>query len=188
MYIAVAPRAAATVVHQAAADILDREGLAFATGTIQIGQIDDAATPAPAAPARFEEPPLQAWQGRFLILGGIDVHRADNHITCKVQLIRLGETFEAECKELDTETGRARAAARATLAAAEQASTSARLGLEGAMIIDLMGRRYVVVSVEATAARRFSHLSGILGTDAVRSIEEAACLAALSAVERWVAW
>jgi hypothetical protein len=184
VYIAAAPHANLPSVQQAAAELLSREGLAFAPSSIQIGQIDEVATTG----LRAEDPAPPAWQGRFLILGGLDIHRSGSQVTCKVQLLRLGETFDAEARELDTETGRARAAARATLAAAEQASSSARLGLEGAALVNLFGHNYVVVSVEATNARRFSHLCGILATDATRSIEEAACLATLRAVERWVAW
>src|SRR6185503_14249637 len=105
---------------------------------IQIGQIDEVATTA-SAPAPNGEQPANSgnnapWQGRFLILAGLDIIRSGAHVTAKVKLVRLGESFESECQELDTETGRARAAARATLAAAEKASTMARLGLEGVQI------------------------------------------------------
>jgi hypothetical protein len=185
VYIAAAPHANLAAVQQAAGEVLRRAGLPFSPSSIQIGQIDEVAT---TGGGRAEDPAPPAWQGRFLILGGLDIHRSGSQVTCKVQLLRLGETFDAEARELDTETGRARAAARATLAAAEQASSSAHLGLEGAVLVDLLGHHYVVVSIEATNARRFSHLSGILATDATRSIEEAACLATLRAVERWVAW
>jgi hypothetical protein len=185
IYIAAAPHASMPILQQAAADVLRRSGLGFSPGAIQIGQIDEVAT---TAPARDEANSSSPWQSRFLIMNGIDIHRTGNQVTCKVQLIRLGDTFDGECRELDTETGRARAAARATLAAAEKAASSARLGLEGAILLDLFGRKYVVVSVEATAGRRFGHLSGILASDSTRSIEEAACLATLRAIERWIAW
>ena len=185
IYIAAAPHASMPILQQAAADVLRRSGLGFTPGAIQIGQIDEVAT---TAPPREESSAGNGWQSRFLIMNGIDIHRASNQVTCKVQLIRLGDTFEGECRELDTETGRARAAARATLTAAEKAASAARLGLEGAVLLDMFGRQYVVVSIEANAGRRFGHLSGILAIDSTRSIEEAASLATLRAIERWIAW
>jgi hypothetical protein len=54
-------------------------------------------------------------------------------------------------------------------------------------VADFFGRSYLVVSVEAARCRRFSILSGILALDAARSPEEAAALATLRAIDRWIA-
>ena len=143
---------------------------------------------AAAGPVATKDPaPPQPWQGRFLILDGVEVERSGTRVHCCVRLVRLEESFEGQAEELDTELGRARAGARAALVAAEKASPSA-LGLEGVQIPDIFGRRYVVVSVEASAARRYVVLSGILALDGARSLEEAAALAALRAIERFISW
>jgi hypothetical protein len=126
--------------------------------------------------------------GRFLILDDLIIHRAGSRITCSVVLARRGERLEGEAVELDTEAGRTRAAARATLVAAERAADNLALGLEGASIIDLFGRRYVAAAVEAAVDRRFASLAGLATIDPSRSIEEAACLAALRAIDRWISW
>lgn len=102
--------------------------------------------------------------------------------------MRAAETLDGEAVELDTEAGRIRAAARATLAAAERAGDNLALGLEGSALIEMFGRRYVATSVEAAVDRRFATLSGLAPVDPARSIEEAACLATLRAIDRWIAW
>ncbi len=180
IYIAATPGASVLAIQRAAAEVLRRNGIQAEEDHIRIGRLDEALAPAPA-----EED--SGWQARFLILDGVSVERADSHVTCRVRLLRLGERFEGEARELDTETGRARAAARATLAAVEKASP-ASLGLEGVIIAELFSRRYVVVSIEASSARRVLFLSGILSVEPTRSVEEAATLATFRAVERFTAW
>jgi hypothetical protein len=141
-----------------------------------------AATEPDRSPWRHE---ALAAAPRRLVLGTIDVHLSDLHVTCRVELDRFGTAFTGEATELDSETGRARAAARATLAAAQDTRPGAHLALEGAVILDLFGRRYVALSIEAAATRQFTRLSGLLQVQ--RSVEESACLAALGAIERWLA-
>jgi hypothetical protein len=91
-----------------------------------------------------------------------------------------------EASELDTESGRARAAAAATLRAAESTRDDLALGLEQIGVLPVFGRRYLVVSVEAAVQRRFAQLSGMVVIDPARSLEEAASMATLRAIERWV--
>ena len=134
----------------------------------------------------LEETEIPPWHGRFFILSGIEVRRAQNYVTCRVQILRLGETLTGEAREIDTPAGRARAAARATVHAVAGGARGTALSLEGALIVELFGRQYVAVSVEAATARRSALLSGLVVVD--RSVEDAACLATLSAVERWLAW
>lgn len=78
-------------------------------------------------------------------------------------------------------TGRA----RAVLHAAELAVPGACLALEGAQIVDLFGRRHVVVAIEAVNQRRTSRLPGIAALE--NAPEDAACLATLGAIDRWLA-
>ncbi len=185
VYIAAAEGSAIPAIRDAAAEALRKAGLSVAPSTLRIGAVEAGeSAPAPPATTPAEAPP---WRGRFLLLDGVDVQRTANRAQCQVRLLRLDEGFEGQAEDLDTELGRARAAARATLTAAEKASPSA-LGLEGIQIAELFGRRYVVVSVEASAARRFVVLSGILALEGSRSLEETAALATLRAVERFISW
>ena len=140
----------------------------------------------PAAPTLEEQGPPPAWHGRFLVLESVEVRRSDARVICTVRLKRLGESFSAEVQELDTPQGRARAAARAALLAAEKAGEGVGLSLEGIVIQEFFGREYVMAFVDGVAHRRFASLSGILAVE--QSLEQAAALSILRAVERWVAW
>lgn len=117
-------------------------------------------------------------------LDALEVHRSENHVRCVVRLVSGGGRYEGEARELDTESGRARAAARATLAALETADGAIRLGLEGAIILQMFGRAYVFVSVEAATARDQQSLPGVVALE--RSTEEAAALATLRALKGWM--
>ena len=143
--------------------------------------IDDSAASFMDAPA-----PPPAWHGRFLVLDGVEVRRSEARVTCTVRLKRLGDSFSAEVQELDTPQGRARAAARAALLAAEKSGEGVGLSLEGVVLQEFFGRQYVLAFVDGIAHRRFASLSGILAVE--QSLETAAALAILRAVERWVAW
>lgn len=167
--------------------------------------VADAPAPPPAGPVRptADQPdpddiddsaasfvdaqaPPPAWHGRFLVLDGVEVRRSDARVTCTVRLKRLGDSFSAEVQELDTPQGRARAAARAALLAAEKSGEGVGLSLEGVVLQEFFGRQYVLAFVDGVAHRRFASLSGILAVE--QSLETAAALAILRAVERWVAW
>lgn len=173
-YITGAPGASTGTLRGTVSDLLLRRGFSFRSDDLQIAIIDESAVPLPL------------WRGRGLVLDRLEVHRADQWVTCRTHLLRRGLPATGEAREIDTEPGRARAAARATLHAAEQATRGIHFGLEGVHILEILGRRYVLVSVEAAFARRVSHLPGVGAVD--RSIEDAACLATLAALERWLAW
>ncbi|HUF11956.1 MAG TPA: hypothetical protein VMN78_02525 [Longimicrobiales bacterium] len=150
-------------------------------GPPDFDEVDDSAD----AFADAKAPP-PAWHGRFLVLDGVDVRRSEARVTCTVRLKRLGDSFSAEVQELDTPQGRARAAARAALLAAEKSGEGVGLSLEGVVLQEFFGRQYVIAFVDGIAHRRFASLSGILAVE--QSLETAAALAILRAVERWVAW
>lgn len=140
--------------------------------------------PAPQRPPSTPPDRHSVRRPRHLVFGTRELRLADNAVTCRVQLLRDREPFWGEARDLDTELGRARAAARATLDATSAAAPDVGLGLHGITLLDLFGGRYVILAVEAASDRRFGHLAGIAAVDA--SVDDAACLATLDAVERWV--
>jgi hypothetical protein len=116
-------------------------------------------------------------------LDGVEVRRSETRVECTVR-IRSGDRMTVGVTvEPDTATGRARAAARATLEAAEALDPDFRFGLEGVRSLDLFGLATLAVLVDATAGRAQAHLPGSALVD--RSIEEAAALAALHALRAW---
>lgn len=192
LHITAAPTASGIIIANAAAQILRRHRLQFTPEMIRVAFRDEATSSTgssfePAAPAA---PGTGTGTGqiRFLVLADLGIARTGSRITARVAVGRGEERLEGEAVELDTEAGRARAAARATLAAAERAGPNLALGLEGLYLLDMFGRRYVAVSVEAAIERRFALLAGLVPIDPQRSPEEAACLAALHAIDRWIAW
>lgn len=118
-------------------------------------------------------------------LDSLDVHRADNRVTCDVRLRVEARLSPGSASEPDTPGGRARAAATAALRAAERMDPDLRLGLEGIRRMDVFGHPGVSVLVEATAGRAHAHLPGIVLIE--RSIEESAALAVLEALRSWTA-
>jgi hypothetical protein len=175
--------------------VLRKHGLEFAPESVRVMTRDsegrEMEAPAqPLAPGATAAPPAATSPTgvRFLLLNDLAVTRAGSRVTCNVKVERGTALFQGEAVELDTEAGRTRAAARATLAAAERAAEKLVLGLEGTIVLDMFGRKYVAASVEAAVERRFALLAGLVPVDPSRSVEEASCLAALRAIDRWIAW
>jgi len=128
-----------------------------------------------------------AASGRFLLLAGLQLERANQEVHCRVHLTRGGQSYFGEAREMDSPTGRARAAARATLAAAEQVAVGFSLGLEGVAVVELFSRRYIAVSIEAAYNRQFTLLAGLVTLEPARAVEDATVLATLGAIDRWLA-
>ena len=120
-------------------------------------------------------------------MAGIHLQRSNQEVHCRVELQRGITLFHGEAREMDSPTGRARAAARATLAAAEHAVPGISLGLEAVTVVDLFSRRYVAASVEAAYRREFALLAGLVTLEQNRAVEDAAVLATLRAIDRWIA-
>lgn len=116
-------------------------------------------------------------------LDAVDVHRSEGRADCTVRLRSGDRETSGTASEPDTHSGRARAAARATLAAAEALDPDFRFGLEGLRTLDLFGHQAVIVLIDATAGRSHARLPGTALLD--RSVEEAAALAALHALRTW---
>lgn len=117
-------------------------------------------------------------------LDGLEVQRSENRVECSVRIRTETHTTFGACSEPDSASGRARAAARATLQAAEALDPDFRFGLQGVRPMELFGQEVVLVLVDASAGRGHAHLPGAALLD--RSVEEAAALAALHALRGWM--
>lgn len=170
------PHASASIIAHAATRVLEQRGYPVAPSALKVIPV-----------AVIAEPGITGTPGRFLVLHDVAWGRDGSRITCRVRLARGSDIITGEGSELDSEAGRARAAAIATLRAAEQTMEDLALGLEGIATVQLFGRRYMAVSVEAAVNRRFAQLSGMVSIEPARSLDEAACLATLRAIDRWIA-
>lgn len=178
--IHVMPGAAPTIISNAASRVLQSLEIGFDPRVIRIVSV--------AVPEEMQAIVGAAGGGgRFLLLQDLALNRTGSHVTCRVQLAREDNVTFGEARELDTPAGRTRAAALATLRAAESATDGLALGLEGAALQLMFGRSYAVVSVEASIGRRVAVLSGLVPIDAARATEEAVCMATLRAIDRWIA-
>jgi hypothetical protein len=130
---------------------------------------DRSATPAPPLPR--------------VSLDSLDVSRREARVECTVRLRAAERQTEGSASEPDTPSGPPRAAARATLLAAERLDPDYRFGLEGVRVLDLFGEAIVVVMVDARAGRSQAHLPGSALLD--RPVEEATALATLHALRGW---
>jgi hypothetical protein len=174
------PGVAPTIVSNAAGRVLQSLGISGEPRAIRLSHV--------ALPEELQGyQPAQAhgWN-RFLLLQDIGLHRTGAHVTCRVQLVRDDNVASGEASELDTGAGRIRAAAHATLRAAENATDNIALGLEGAVVTSLFGRNYAAVSVEATLGRRVANLAAMVAVEPGRAVEESVCLAVLRAIDRWI--
>jgi hypothetical protein len=167
------PGASATILAHTIGRVLEQRGYALRPEALRILQVA----------ALVDNMPRP---GRFLVLHDISLSRQGSRVTSQVRLACGNVILTGEGSELDTESGRARAAAVATLRAAETTRDDLALGLEQITVLPVFGRRYLVVSVEAAVQRRFAQLSGMVLIDPARSLEEAASMATLRAIERWV--
>lgn len=188
LHITAAPTASGIIIAHAAAQILRRNAVEFAPDMIRVAFRDEPPPEPRRAPTGAARTVPDGPAARYLVLADVGVNRSGSRVTAHVAIGRGEERLEGEAVELDTENGRARAAARATLYAAEHAGVNLALGLEGLQILDMFGRKYIAVSVEGAIERRFAQLAGLVPIDPQRSPEEAAALAALHAIDRWVAW
>jgi hypothetical protein len=99
---------------------------------------------------------------------------------CYVTLRRGSEQISGSSSGVNTVQGRADAAARAVFDALQQHGDT--VGLEGASIVEMHGKSFVLVSARAVSGRSARVLTGVAALQ--RSPEEAAILAALQATNR----
>lgn len=116
---------------------------------------------------------------------GIRTHtHSSRSVACEVRLTLDGAEFVGREEAADTESGRLGAAARATFAALEAALGEAPAALEGVAAVDADAGRYVLVLARGYAGRERVPL---VGTARMRgAVEDAAVLATLQALDRWL--
>jgi hypothetical protein len=178
--IHILPGVAPTIISNAAARVLQALNIPFDQRVIRTTHIA-----LPEDVQSFAAVPTSGG-ARFLLLQDIAINRSGAHVTCKVQLVRNDVPASGEARELDTTAGRSRAAANATLRAAENCTENLALGLEAVTITQLFGREYAAVSVEAAIGRRVATLSGMVPIESARAHEESVALATLRAIDRWI--
>jgi hypothetical protein len=146
-------------------------------------------TAAPAAAAEQVQdaaPASVVTSDRRLVLGNVHIERAAGQkVTCRVDLAHDDSVFTGEAKGPDFEKARMEVAATAALVAAQQAAgDQVSLSLQGIDSVGAFGQSYVLAAVNGTVRRESQSLAGVVR---VRdSVEEAAVLACLQAINRWV--
>jgi hypothetical protein len=145
-------------------------------------EIEAAATSEPQAAA----PPAPAASvDRRLVLGNVHIERAAGQkVTCRVDLAHEDSVFTGEAEGPDFEKARMEVAATAALEAAQQASGDVVLSLQGIDSVGAFGQSFVLAAVNGSVRRDSESLAGVVR---VRdSVEEAAVLACLQAINRWI--
>ena len=149
-------------------------------------EIEAATEASAAAESQAAAAPVPAVSSeRRLVLGNVHIERAAGQkVMCRVDLAHEDTVFTGEAEGPDFEKARMEVAATAALAAAQQASgDSVLLSLQGIDSVGAFGQSFVLAAVNGTVRRDSESLAGVVR---VRdSVEEAAVLACLQAINRW---
>ena len=134
-------------------------------------------------------PPIEASSKsnkRLLYFEDVEVRRSRaSGMTCRVTLRRGDQMFVGEAQGQETHTVRTETAARAAMAAVQQADTEGRvLAFEGARIVDAFERQFAFVALTTRFGRESALLTG--SAEIKDGIETASVLAVLDATNRWV--
>ena len=121
---------------------------------------------------------------RFVYVG-FDVRNATNRETlCHVTIRQAREHYIGTGTGASTPQGRALAAAKGLIAAVVTARDRGDIALEDVAIVEAHGRTFVMVAAHVLMRRETVALTGV--AIMTRSPEEAAILASLQAVNRWL--
>lgn len=121
---------------------------------------------------------------RFVYVG-FDVRNATNRETlCHVTVRREREHYIGTGTGASTPQGRALAAAKGLIAAIATARDRNDIALEDAAIVEAHGKTFVMVAAHVLMRRETIALTGV--SILTRSPEEAAILASLQAINRWL--
>jgi hypothetical protein len=121
------------------------------------------------------------------VFAGLESTVASGHVTVRVRLDWEGEVSEGMAEAVDTQVGRARATATATLRAAMEAAWDDDLNLEldFASIVQALDGEYVLVSVLCMSSRIGRRPLPLVGVHPIEGdVESASALGALKAVNR----
>jgi hypothetical protein len=147
-------------------------------------------TPQPqSAPSTAVPPvatPAMKSTKRLLYFEDVEVRRSRaSGMSCRVTLRRGDELFVGEATGQETHQVRTETAARAAMAAVQQADTEGRtLAFEGARIVDAFERQFAFVALTTRFGRESALLTG--SAEIKDGIETASVLAVLDATNRWV--
>jgi hypothetical protein len=123
---------------------------------------------------------------RLLYFEDVEVRRSRaSGMSCRVTLRRGDDLFVGEATGQETHQVRTETAARAAMAAVQQADTEGRsLAFEGARIVDAFERQFAFVALTTRFGRESALLTG--SAEIKDGIETASVLAVLDATNRWV--
>jgi hypothetical protein len=145
-----------------------------AIGSVPLGHFATAQSPAPAEKVDL----------RFIYVG-FDVRNATNRETvCHVTVRREREHYIGTGAGASTPQGRALAAAKGLISAIATARDKGDIALEDVAIVEAHGKSFVIVAAHVLMRRETIALTGV--SQLVRSPEEAAILASLQAINRWL--
>jgi hypothetical protein len=169
------------IVRNIESALLAEFGLQIDHRKISIAQVRGPEIPVPQVEEAVSEP------SRRILLEGMHIERAAGQkVTCRVELTDRGKAHTGEAHGPDFETARMEAAAAAVLDAIQQVTgPGVTLALQGVLKIQAFNGGFVIAVVNGTEGRETVSLSGIGKIH--DSAEEAAVLACLKAVNRWIA-
>ncbi|MBW3552093.1 MAG: hypothetical protein KY466_01215 [Gemmatimonadetes bacterium] len=167
----------------------ERLGVPIDQRVISIAQLAKEPEPEPEAMEEPERPPAPRPQGGGgrPIFAGLESTVAAGHVKVTVRLDWRGDVAEGSAEAADTQPGRARAAATATLASAMEAAWNEdlRFELDFASMVQALDGEYVLVSVLGMSPSLGRRPLPLVGAQPIEGdVESAAALATLKAVNR----
>jgi hypothetical protein len=177
------------IVRNIESALLAQFGLQIDHRKISIARVkggDTAASDESSVPSARPAAEAVVSADRRLVLGNVRIERAAGQkVTCRVDLSHEDSVYTGEAEGPDFEKARMEVAATAALEAAQQASADdVFLALQGIDSVGAFGQSFVLASVNGSVRRDSHSLAGVVR---VRdSVEEAAVLACLQAINRWV--
>ncbi|MCI0432610.1 MAG: hypothetical protein L0271_03025 [Gemmatimonadetes bacterium] len=149
---------------------------------ISIAQVADA----PATTAPEPEPQVLPAVQERVRLDHVESSTIEGRVTVRARLLTGAHEFEGEATELESGSGRSRAAARAVLAACDRLTEAGgRFSLEFAILVAGTEADYILCSATVSAQRLGRRSERVFGAHPIEDqVETAAALATLKAVNR----
>ena len=155
------------------------------------GAAEEVAEAVSSATGRAEGPDEPRPVGGRPVFSGLESTTSSGQVQVSVRLAWMGEESIGRAEAVDTQVGRARAAATATLRSAIDAAWNDGLGLEldFASVVRALDGEYVLVSVLGMSGRQIGRRPlPLVGAHPVESdVETAAALGTLKAINRVLA-